>query len=335
MEITKKEIYNHYIALDWSQEIVAAASISSPGSKVDICTIHPDIRFIKDYLKKHIGKKILTLEETTTSHWLYVELRDSVDKILVCNPYRNSLMKDGPKTDKIDAGNLCLLLRSGMLKEVFHSMDKSYELRKLVSAYEDFTNSSTRFKNQRSSIFRSEGKNHKKEIILSESNIKKFITEKHNLAIEHITAIRKEFEQMFKKISRGNKILRQLENVSGLGTKLAITIYAQVIDANRFENKYKYYAYCGLVKHQKKSGGRDYGSRNVKHNKILKRTYKTAAIAAIRGNNDIREYYEYLLQNNTSIEKARNEIARYIAKVSYAIIKNKTDYRSYQWRESK
>ena len=108
-----------------------------------------------------------------------------------------------------------------------------------------------------------------------------------------------------------------------------------MIDASRFENKYKYYAYCGLVKHQKESGGRNYGSRNVKHNKILKRVYKTAALAAIRGSNDIREYYEYLLQKKTSIEKAKNEISRYIAKVSYAIIKNKTDYRPYQWRESK
>lgn len=260
---------------------------------------------------------------------------DSVDKILVCNPYHNNLLKSGAKTDKMDARNLCLLLRSGMLKEVFHSMDKSYELRKLVSSYEDFTKSSTRFKNQRSSIFRSEGKNHKKVLILAESKIKKFITEKHNLAIEQITVIRKEFEQMFKKIRNGNKIIVQLENVSGLGTKLAIIIYSQVIDASRFENKYKYYAYCGLVKHQKESGGRNYGSRNIKHNKTLKRVYKTAALAAIRGNNDIREYYEYLLHKKTSIEKARNEISRYIAKVSYAIIKNKTDYRPYQWRESK
>ena len=87
MEITKTETYNHYIALDWSQEIVAAASMSNAGTKVNICTIHPDIRLIKDYLGKHRGKKILTLEETTTSHWLYVELLDSVDKILVSCQY--------------------------------------------------------------------------------------------------------------------------------------------------------------------------------------------------------------------------------------------------------
>ena len=108
-----------------------------------------------------------------------------------------------------------------------------------------------------------------------------------------------------------------------------------VIDASRFESKYKFYAYCGLVKYSKDSGGRNYGKRNTRHSRVLKRCYKIAANAAIGGNNDIREYYEYLLQNNYSYEDARNQIARYIAKVSYAIMKYKTDYRPYQWRESK
>ncbi|MDQ3021423.1 MAG: hypothetical protein M3R36_12770, partial [Bacteroidota bacterium] len=40
--------------------------------------------------------------------------------------------------------------------------------------------------------------------------------------------------------------------------------------------------------------------------------------AALRGKNDIREYYEYLLQNGYSCEHAQNKITRYIAKVSYA-----------------
>jgi len=55
----------------------------------------------------------------------------------------------------------------------------------------------------------------------------------------------------------------------------------------------------------------------------------------IGGNNDIREYHEYLLQNNYSYEDVRNQIARYMAKVSYAIMKYKTDYRPYQCGESK
>jgi len=150
MKITQNEIYKHYIAVDWSQEIVAIASMRDTSIEPEHTTILPDLKIMKQYLKSRQGKKILTIEETTTSHWLYVELKDHVDKIVICDAYRNSLLKEGPKTDKLDARKLCFLLRSGMLKEVYHSMDKTYEIRKLVSTYEDFVNSSVRIKNQRS-----------------------------------------------------------------------------------------------------------------------------------------------------------------------------------------
>jgi hypothetical protein len=102
------------------------------------------------------GKKILTIEETTSSHWLYVEFLDCVDKILICDPYRNTLLSEGAKNDKIDAGKLCLLLRSGLLKEVYHSLNEDYKIRKLVSAYEDLVKAGVRVKNQKSAIYRAE-----------------------------------------------------------------------------------------------------------------------------------------------------------------------------------
>jgi transposase len=335
MQITKNEIYKHYIALDWSKVNFALASIRDTGTKFKVVEHPPDLKILKQCLKQLPGKKILTIEETTTAQWLYVELKDYVDKILICEPFHNSLLKSGPKNDKIDARKLCTLLRNGSLKEVYHTTDELYKLRKLVSAYEDFVTASVRMKNQRSSMFLSEGKDHKKESILSGNAINKFITEKQNLTIEHIALVRKEFELLFRKIQKENQTIQQLVKISGIATKLAVTILAVVTDANRFESKYKYYAYCGLVKHSKDSGKKNYGKRPARHSRILKRCYKIAANAAIGGNNDIREYYEYLLQNNYSYEDARNQIARYIAKVSYAIMKYKTDYRPYQWRESK
>jgi transposase len=334
-QITKNEIYKHYIALDWSKVNFAVSSLRDNSVNIKTEEHPPDIKILKNYLKKFTGKKILTIEETTSAHWLYVELKEKVDKILVCDPYRNSLMKDGPKNDKIDTRKLCTLLRNGSLKEVFHTMDKSYEIRKLSSSYEDFVKASVRLKNQRSSMFLSEGKDHKKEKVLTESKIKKFVTEKQNLAIEHISQTRSEYEKMFRKLAKEHEAIRLMTKISGIAEKTAVTIFAVVIDPTRFRSKYKYYAYCGLVKYSKDSGGRSYGKRKIRHSKILKKCYKIAANAAIGGNNDIREYYEYLLQKNMSYEDARNEIARYIAKVSLAIMKYKTEYRPYQWREGK
>ena len=65
------------------------------------------------------GSICLTIEETTTSQWLYTELKDCVEKLVICDPYRNRLLSEGAKTDKIDAEKLVKLLKADLLKEVF------------------------------------------------------------------------------------------------------------------------------------------------------------------------------------------------------------------------
>lgn len=58
-----------------------------------------------------------------------------------------------------------------------------------------------------------------------------------------------------------------LTNISGIGTISAVKIYSTVIDAARFGNKYKYWSYCGLVRHEKESGGRNYGHKKTRYSR--------------------------------------------------------------------
>ncbi len=94
---------------------------------------------------------------------MYSELKDSVDELIVCDPLRNRLLSEGAKTDKIDAEKLVLLLRSGLLKPVFHSGDEFIYLRKIVSGYEDVVKRGVRVKNQRSALFRASHLDAKKQ----------------------------------------------------------------------------------------------------------------------------------------------------------------------------
>jgi len=99
-----------------------AIARSSPKSKhVRTLDVPSELRDLKDYLSNLKGSKILTIEECPAAQWLYVELLDYVDKILICDPYRNRLLSDGAKNDVLDAEKLCLLLRNGLLKEVYHT----------------------------------------------------------------------------------------------------------------------------------------------------------------------------------------------------------------------
>ena len=62
----------------------------------------------------------MTFEEGTWSAWLYDLLNPHVDKLVVCNPRKNALLKDGNKSDRIDACKLAELLRGNQLKPVYH-----------------------------------------------------------------------------------------------------------------------------------------------------------------------------------------------------------------------
>jgi transposase len=334
MIIQHPSIYDHYIALDWSLDNVTIARMRSTSSRPKVKKLDSEVRLVKEYSQKCYGRKILCLEETTGSHWLYVELKDYFDKILVCDPYRNRLLSEGAKTDKIDAIKLCQLLRSGMLKEVYHSLDQDYDLRKLVSAYEDWKKFGVRFKNQKSALYRPLGLQYKEDSLDENNDLLKFIENHQESAIALYETRKKEYEQLFRNLRRRKGLVSNLTAIPGISNISAVTIYSKVIDASRFENKYKYWSYCGLVKHEKESGNRSYGKRKPRYCRKLKSVYKSAALAAIGGKNDIRDYNDYLLSLGISIRDARTAIARYISKVSYGMLRNKSKYIPYQWRKS-
>jgi len=334
--LTETESYDQYIALDWSEKNMAIARMGKKDLEPKIIDVPPDLKGLKKYLSELTGKKILTIEETTTSQWLYVELHDYVDKIFICDPYRNRLLTDGPKTDRIDAGKLCKLLKNGMMKEVYHSTDEMYELRKLVSYYDDEVRAGVRLLNQKSALYRAENKSWKKKEELEESHVNKFILAQLDEKIESYKEKHQRYEKEFERISKKNKILRSLKSIPGLGPISSVTILSIVIDGNRFKSNNHYLSYCGLVKHEKLSGGRSYGRRIPRYSRRLKGVYVSAAVRAASTENPLREYYEYLLNDKKlPIYNAKNALARYIAKISLSIIKSGEKYKPYKWRENK
>jgi hypothetical protein len=86
------ERFDHYIALDWSKVNMAIARVSAHMREPKVTDTDSDLKALKHYLSSLRGRKILTVEETTTAHWFYTELREYVDRIIVCDPLRNKLL---------------------------------------------------------------------------------------------------------------------------------------------------------------------------------------------------------------------------------------------------
>lgn len=325
--------YDQIIAIDYAQDNVAIARLTQKAKKAKVLEGEMGIKEIRLYLKKLPGRKSLTIEETTTAQWLYCELRDSVDRIYVCDPFHNRLLSSGAKNDKIDAVKLAELTRAGLIREVYHTTDELIRLRKLVSAYEDVIEAGVRMKNQKSAVYRQAGRSYKKKEEIGERE-SEFVLFHIDQALECNEKIRLEYEKEFQKKLRGDVRLRRLIKIPGIGIKGAIKILATVVDAQRFEKSGKYLAYSGLVLHEKESGGRSYGTRRPRFSRRLKSVYKTAALSAIGGNNDVSEYFQYLRKKGLAEHNARHAIARYIAVASYGVLKSETSYKPFKWRKN-
>ncbi len=77
-------MYDHYIALDWAKSNMALARMTRKGSKIKVTESPSNLLNIKEYLKSLKGKKVFTLEETSSSQWFYSELKPFVTKLIVC-----------------------------------------------------------------------------------------------------------------------------------------------------------------------------------------------------------------------------------------------------------
>lgn len=317
-------MYEHYIAIDWAQENMAVARMSSQQDKIKVFEGPSDVRDIRAYLKELRGTKIMTIEESTASQWLYTELREHVDKLLICDPYRNHLLSEGAKNDKIDAMKLVRLLRADMLKEVFHSGDEFIYLRKITSGYEDLIRSGVQAKNQRSALFRAIGRNHKEDSFPPGLFADRFVLERLEERIDAYETQKKQYEDEFQRLTKKYKSINLLTSIPGIGNIHAVQIAAWVVDVKRFETQGHFLSYCGLVKHERMSGGKSYGQRSPRCNRVFRRIFKMATHSVVQASatNPLHQLYDFLINEKKKPEHvAKHAIARKIAILSYGILK--------------
>ena len=91
-----------YIGMDVHKEAICIAVLDSSGKLVMECTIETKASSILDFLKGLRGSLHVTLEEGTWAAWLYDLIKPHVTELVVCNPRRNALLKEGSKSDRLD-----------------------------------------------------------------------------------------------------------------------------------------------------------------------------------------------------------------------------------------
>lgn len=320
-------MYKHYIAVDWSQSSMVVARMSAKSERIWVQTWPAQVKLLQDYLKRLHGQIILALEESACSQWLYTELKGCVTELIICDPYRNHLLKEGPKTDRIDAKKLVRLLRADLLKPVYHSGDAFIYLRRMVRGYINLIKASTRLKNQRTALFQQNGQNPKFDELKGSSEL--FVAEGIDRALELYAAEKERYEAEFKRLSGKHLMIRQLKSLPGIGDIGAVKVAALVVDPRRFKTRNHFLSYCGLVRHERLSGGRSYGQKKPRYCRALKEVFKIAACASIGSGkrNPMQSYFVHLIQEKRlANHHASHKVCRRIATLALGILKSRQKF---------
>ena len=109
-----------YIGMDVHKEAIVIAVLNGSVKLVMETILETKASSILQFIHGLRGELHVTWEEGTWAAWLYDLLQPQVEQVVVCNPRRNALLKEGSKSDQVDAHKLADLLRTGMLRPVYH-----------------------------------------------------------------------------------------------------------------------------------------------------------------------------------------------------------------------
>jgi hypothetical protein len=146
-----------YIGMDVHKETISIAVMNSDGKVVMESIIETKASTILQSIQGIRGDLHVTFEEGTWAAWLHDLLKPHVTELVVCDPRKNALLKDGNKSDKIDARKLADLLRGGYLRSVYHGENGLRTLKELARSYLTISKDLTRVMNRVKALYRSWG----------------------------------------------------------------------------------------------------------------------------------------------------------------------------------
>lgn len=328
-----------YLALDVHIASITIVVMSAVGRiLLEKCMVTSAAE-IRRVLKEIRGRLIVTFEEGTLSQWLYEIIQPLAHQVIVCNPRRNKLLEEGSKGDKIDARKLAELLRTGMLKPVYHGQTAGRVLKELVGFYLSVVSDTVRVMGRLKAVYRSRGIQTGGRSIYYPKSRQLWLTkldrpEKRQRAemlyrqLDFLRELRREAKKKMLAAARAEKIYKILMSVPGLGPIRVAILLAIVVTPHRFRSKRQFWKYCGLSVVTRTSsdyrivGGlprrisRQTDTRGLtrEFNHLLKYVLKGAASDAIR-TEPFKTFYRIRIEKKIAPEMVRLTVARKIGAI--------------------
>lgn len=264
-----------FIGMDLHKNTSTFSVKDQDGSVLDNRKIETEPSAVKGYLRKFPNASLAV--EPVSQWYFYADLIQKLGtEVHLANPLKvKAIASARIKTDAIDAGVLCDLLRTNLLPEAyFSSLDVRF-WKEMVRFRASLINLRTQVKNKIHSIlfknalrhpftdlFGAAGRKWLASLELEEHfafNLKRYLD-----LLDTLTRLVKEADEKIEQTVADHPQARLLTSIPGISYCSALTIMAEVGTIDRFPSAKKLMGYAGLVPATYSSGG------TTRHGRITK-----------------------------------------------------------------
>jgi transposase len=335
-----------YIGMDVHQATISAAVRNGQGKLLMESVLETKADTILEFIQGLRGTLALTFEEGTSATWLHDLLKPHVSRLVVCDPRKNALLKDGNKNDRVDARKLAELLRTNQVKPVYHEKHGTRALKELGRSYLTVTKDMTRVMNRIKSVYRSWAipcagtsvytRRHRGQWLakLVEPGVR---TRAECLyqQLDSLQPLRQAARRELLRESRKHAAVKLLRQIPAIGPIRSALLVALLQTPHRFRTKRQLWAYSGFAVEVHDSGeyrwvrGKLQRNReritvrglNDNHNKDVKNLFKGAAISASTRPGPLHDFYVARVESGMRPTMARLTLARKIAAITLTLWK--------------
>ena len=340
-----------YIGMDVHQATISVAVLDDRGKLIMECILETKAATIVEFLNGLQGSLSVTFEEGTSAAWLHDLLKPQVSHLVVCDPRKNALLKDGSKSDRIDARKLAELLRGNQLSPVYHGEQGLRSLKELARSYLTISQDVVRVMVRVKALYRSwaipcSGKQvyavrHRAAWLdkIGEAGVRRR-AEFYYQELDGLRSLRQEVRRELLLESARHQATKRLRQIPSIGPIRAALLIARLQTPHRFRTKRQLWAYSGFGIETHDSGEYRYvegelrrakkkasvRGLNRNYNRDLKNLFKGAATQAAVQPGPLREFYSALLAKGIRPDMARLTLARKIAAIALTMWKKGVDF---------
>lgn len=313
----------------------AVAAVLDPDGTV---SAHEHLRDaeLDAFAREHAGAAV-AIEATGVYRHVYDTLEPHVDVTLV-NPKKTRLIAESAaKTDEIDATTLAKLLRADMLAESYVPPAEIRRRRDLVRARKRLIDDRTRYKNRVRAVLKESGNAMDRSPFsdegrqrLADLDLDAGYRRRIDSSLRLIDALDEEiasYDRELAAIAREDDQAQRLMTIPGVGAISALTVLAELGDAERFPGHEQAVSYAGLDPTVAQSGDNEHrGPISKEGSSVLRWMLVQCATNVVRHGCEYFAAFFHRLRRRKNAQIARVATARKVLVSMYYMLARQEEF---------